>query len=190
MAWWYVNYDGVRRQSTDDYVNCFGIITGEGGPGPESQEQDPVGGLSRSSQYAIRHCDPDHAGGSGRAALAPRMRMRMRCRCRCRCGCSSAMAMRSRRQWQLHHGDFMRGRPPRLLRRSRPARRQARLPRRARAVAPLRLPSRWGCCHPHPSQTRTCRFPASGSSRESFARVGVKAVDDPRRGKRMALERL
>src|SRR5208337_1138737 len=28
-------------------------------------------------------------------------------------------------------------------------------------------------CHPHPSQTRTCRFPASGSSRESFARGGV-----------------
>src|SRR5208337_3228233 len=36
-----------------------------------------------------------------------------------------------------------------------------------------RAPSRWGCCHPHPSQTRTCRFPASGSSRESFARGGV-----------------
>src|SRR5208283_1237634 len=50
------------------------------------------------------------------------------------------------------------------------------------------LPSRWGCRHPHPSQSRTCRFPASGSSRESFARVGVKAMDDPRRGKRMALE--
>ena len=41
-----------------------------------------------------------------------------------------------------------------------------------------RLPSRWGCRHPHPSQTRTCRFPASGSSRESFARCGV-SVEDP-----------
>ncbi len=38
------------------------------------------------------------------------------------------------------------------------------------------------------THTRTCRFPASGSSRESFARVGVKAVDDPCRWKRMALE--
>src|SRR5208337_2843651 len=36
------------------------------------------------------------------------------------------------------------------------------------------VPSRWGCCHPHPSQSRTCGFPASGSSRESFARVGVE----------------
>ena len=71
------------------------------------------------------------------------------------------------------------GRPPRLLRRSRPARRQNRLRRRPRAAAPLRVPSRWGCRHPHPSQTRTCRFPASGSSRESFARVGVEdAVRD------------
>ena len=39
--------------------------------------------------------------------------------------------------------------------------------------------SRWGCCHPHPSQTRTCSFPASGFSRKSFARVGVEdAVRD------------
>jgi hypothetical protein len=30
-------------------------------------------------------------------------------------------------------------------------------------------PGRRGCCHPRPPQTRTCRFPASGSSRESFA---------------------
>src|SRR5215210_1582472 len=30
------------------------------------------------------------------------------------------------------------------------------------------VPSRRGCCHPRPSQTRTCRFPASGSSGESF----------------------
>ena len=43
-------------------------------------------------------------------------------------------------------------------------------------------------CKAQPSQTRTCQFPASGSSRESFARGGVKAVDDPRRWKRMALE--
>ena len=54
----------------------------------------------------------------------------------------------------------------------------ARLRRTARAVASPRLPSRWGCRHPHPSQTRTCRFPASGSSRESFARCGV-SVEDP-----------
>ncbi len=39
------------------------------------------------------------------------------------------------------------------------------------------MPSRWGRCRPHPSQTRTCRFPASGSSRERFARGGV-AVDN------------
>ena len=39
------------------------------------------------------------------------------------------------------------------------------------------MPSRWGCRHPHLSQTRTCRFPASGSSRERFARGGV-AVED------------
>src|SRR5512135_1698338 len=31
---------------------------------------------------------------------------------------------------------------------------------------------------PHPSQTRTCRFPASGSSRESFAWDGI-AMNDP-----------
>ena len=47
-------------------------------------------------------------------------------------------------------------------------------------------PLEWQLASLH--QTRTCRIPASGSSRESFARVGVKAVDDPRRGKRMALE--
>src|SRR5208283_1980948 len=41
-------------------------------------------------------------------------------------------------------------------------------------LAAVQMPSRWGCCHPHPSQTRTCGFPASGSSRESFARVGVE----------------
>ena len=46
------------------------------------------------------------------------------------------------------------------------------------AMRRIELPSRWGCCHPHPSQTRTCGFPASGSSRESFARGGV-AMDDP-----------
>ena len=36
-----------------------------------------------------------------------------------------------------------------------------------------RVPSRWGRCRPHPSQTRTCGFPASGSSRERFARGSV-----------------
>jgi len=44
------------------------------------------------------------------------------------------------------------------------------------------LPSRWGRCRPHPSQTRTCRFPASGSSRTRFAHTGV-AMDDPSRWK-------
>jgi len=33
-----------------------------------------------------------------------------------------------------------------------------------RRTAKGRMPSRWGRCRPHPSQTRTCRFPASGSS--------------------------
>ena len=33
----------------------------------------------------------------------------------------------------------------------------------------VRVPSRRGCFHPRPSQTRTCRFPASGSSRAWFA---------------------
>ena len=46
------------------------------------------------------------------------------------------------------------------------------------ACGSIGMPSRWGCRHPHPSQTRTCRFPASGSSRESFARCGV-SVEDP-----------
>src|SRR3954447_2805771 len=40
------------------------------------------------------------------------------------------------------------------------------------------LPSRRGWCHPRPSQTRTFRFPASGSSGESFA-PGDAAIDDP-----------
>jgi len=40
-------------------------------------------------------------------------------------------------------------------------------------VAAAILPSRWGRCRPHPSQTRTCGFPASGSSRERFARGSV-----------------
>ena len=31
-------------------------------------------------------------------------------------------------------------------------------------------------CHPHPSQSRMCRFPASGSSWKSFARGGVKGT--------------
>ena len=66
------------------------------------------------------------------------------------------------------------GRTPRLPRRPRTARRQSRLRRRPRAAAPIGMPGRWGCRHPHPSQTRTCRIPASGSSRESFARGGVE----------------
>ncbi len=33
------------------------------------------------------------------------------------------------------------------------------------------LPSRRGCGQPRPSQTRTCGFPASGSSRASFAQA-------------------
>ena len=68
-------------------------------------------------------------------------------------------------------------RPPRLPQRPRAARRQASLRSRARAAAPLGMPSRWGCCHPHPSQTRTCGIPASGSSRERFARGGVSVED-------------
>ena len=38
------------------------------------------------------------------------------------------------------------------------------------------------------AQSRTRRFPASGSSRERFAREGVVAMDDPRRRKRMSLQ--
>jgi hypothetical protein len=38
----------------------------------------------------------------------------------------------------------------------------------------------------NPSQSRTCRFPASGSSWKSFAREGV-AMDDPGRRQRMPL---
>lgn len=48
-----------------------------------------------------------------------------------------------------------------------------------------RKPSRWGRRRPHPSQTRTCGFPASGSSRERFARGSV-TVDDPGGGQRVA----
>src|SRR6516165_7648149 len=40
---------------------------------------------------------------------------------------------------------------------------------------------------PHPSQTRMCRFPASGSSWESLARGGVQ-MDNSRRWQRAALE--
>ena len=53
--------------------------------------------------------------------------------------------------------------------------------RRCRAVrdrGPRLVPSRRGCCHPRPSQTRTCRFPAFGSSGESFAHSSV-AMDNP-----------
>jgi hypothetical protein len=49
------------------------------------------------------------------------------------------------------------------------------------------MPSRWECCHPHPSQTRTCGIPASGSSRKRFARDGV-FVNDPGLWQRMAVE--
>ena len=38
-------------------------------------------------------------------------------------------------------------------------------------------PGRWGCYHPHPPQTRTCGFPASGSSRERFAPDGAFVGD-------------
>src|SRR5215468_8554946 len=41
--------------------------------------------------------------------------------------------------------------------------------------------------HPHPSQTRMCRFPASGSSWESLARGGVP-MDNSRRWQRAELE--
>jgi Putative transposase len=37
------------------------------------------------------------------------------------------------------------------------------LRRLARPFPQIRMPSRWGRCHPHPSQTRTCGIPASGS---------------------------
>jgi len=49
------------------------------------------------------------------------------------------------------------------------------------------LPSRWGRCRPHPSQTRTCRIPASGSSRSSFARDGV-AMEDQRLRQGISIE--
>src|SRR5262245_44680007 len=64
-----------------------------------------------------------------------------------------------------------------------------RRPGRLRACGELHdgAPSRWGCCHPHPSQNRTCRFLASGSSRESFARRGV-LMDDPGGRERVSLQ--
>lgn len=50
---------------------------------------------------------------------------------------------------------------------------------RARRHAAHR-PSRRGRYRPRPSQTRTCRFPASGSSRSRFARGGVRVLmNDP-----------
>jgi hypothetical protein len=55
--------------------------------------------------------------------------------------------------------------------------------------APVRSPRpmpRKLCCHPHPSQSRMCRFPASGSSWKSFAREGV-AMDDSGSRQRMTL---
>ena len=62
-------------------------------------------------------------------------------------------------------GLFGRAANRRLFRLSQPRQSQARRwPGDARL-----LPSRRGCCHPRPSQTRTSGFPASGSSRASFA---------------------
>ncbi len=46
-----------------------------------------------------------------------------------------------------------------------------------RQSAALHMPGRWGCYHPHPPQTRTCGFPASGSSRERFAPDGAFVGD-------------
>jgi hypothetical protein len=69
------------------------------------------------------------------------------------------------------------GWPPRVLRQLRRAHRPGGLCHLPRAAAQGRVPSRWGRCRPHPSQTRTCRFPASGSSRERFARGGVAMED-------------
>src|SRR5215472_14307955 len=54
-------------------------------------------------------------------------------------------------------------------------------------ASPARLPGRRGCYPPRPPQIRTCRFPASGSSRERFVSSGV-AVDDPGRWQRMTGE--
>src|SRR5262252_9562613 len=51
-------------------------------------------------------------------------------------------------------------------------------------TSPCRLPGRRGCYHPRPPQIRTRRFPASGSSQESFVPSGV-AVDDPGRWQQM-----
>ncbi|MGY4183008.1 hypothetical protein ACVIHH_008299 [Bradyrhizobium sp. USDA 4518] len=79
----------------------------------------------------------------------------------------------------------LRGWPVGLLWRSRPSRRIRRAPRSTSAD---RLPSRWGRCRRHP-QTRTCRFPASGSSRERFARGGV-AVEDLGRGQRVPRQKV
>jgi hypothetical protein len=72
-----------------------------------------------------------------------------------------------------------------FLRSSHAAHRSGSIHRASPAVAPDRLPSRWGRRRPHPSQTRTCGFPASGSSRERLARGGV-TVDDPGGRQRVA----
>src|SRR5262249_4426518 len=48
-------------------------------------------------------------------------------------------------------------------------------------------PRRWGCCLPPPSRNRTCIFPVSVSSRESFAHP-VVARDDPCCRQRMSFE--
>jgi hypothetical protein len=60
-----------------------------------------------------------------------------------------------------------------------------RFVRHLAGVEEAAMPSRWGRRRPHPSQTRTCGFPASGSSRERFARGGV-TVDDPGGRQRVA----
>src|SRR5712691_2591955 len=53
--------------------------------------------------------------------------------------------------------------------------------------SPGSTPGRRGCFHPRPPQTRTCRFPASGSSRGEV-RCSRVPVDDHGAGKRMAYE--
>src|SRR5262249_50641526 len=70
------------------------------------------------------------------------------------------------------------GRAIAVLRRPGRPRPTGSLPNLPRRTAQGRMPSRWGRYRPHPSQSRTCRFPASGSSRERFARDGV-AMEDP-----------
>src|SRR5712691_12326671 len=58
---------------------------------------------------------------------------------------------------------------------------------KAESLARAFAPGRRGCCHPRPPQTRTCRFPASGSSRGEVRCEGV-AMDDHGPRKRMPYE--